>query len=254
MSDWTVYRLSAQRLERLTGQPVDGPVRHRLRAERTIEFDCAPVPVEGPPLKPPAAARERKLRQMPQQQLSVTLPSLLRTDIEILQVEPGPAKEGRITMKEQRKRDPFAVLLDKHNLGVFPCAEQRLAQGALCGLDLVRELLEPRELRDEAEDVRNVRVPRLDDSRLHRFYPGWRCRDPRSHGTTPLSKPAQKSEDRRHLPVAVCGLSRLTIITPNVSCPRKAGIQGRRAQDVYGSPRSHDAGNGRPSNSDDEGR
>src|SRR5271157_3627403 len=105
MSDWTVYRLSAQRLERLTGQPVDGPVRHRLRAERTIEIDRAPVPVERPPLHPPAAARERKLRQMPQQQLSVTLPSLLRTDIEIFQIEPRPAEEGRVIMKAQLALD-----------------------------------------------------------------------------------------------------------------------------------------------------
>ena len=74
-------------------------------------------------------------------------------------------------MKEQRECDALVPLLDKNGFGVPPLAEQRLAQGVLGGFDLVLELLEPRELPDEPQDVRNVRVLRLDNSRFHRPVP-----------------------------------------------------------------------------------
>ncbi len=72
-------------------------------------------------------------------------------------------------MEEQGEADPLAVFLDEDGLGVGPRPEQRLAQSVLGRLDLALELFELRKLPDEAQDVRDIRFRRLDDSRIHRL-------------------------------------------------------------------------------------
>ena len=97
---------------------------------------------------------------------AVAAAALLRADIKILEVKAGPAEEGRVIVEEEREADAFAVVLGEDDLGVAAWSEQALAQALFRRRHFVLELLEPRQVADEAEYVGDVVDARFDDLRL----------------------------------------------------------------------------------------
>src|SRR5690349_17208479 len=83
-----------QALQRGAGDPVLGPVTHRLGAQTQVEVDGGLVPVEHGPFETAAAARARDSREMAEQCLADAVAAKLRPDEEIFEVEAGLGQEG----------------------------------------------------------------------------------------------------------------------------------------------------------------
>src|SRR5439155_3111424 len=98
---------TAQRLQFRSRQTTDPPILQEDGASSSVELDGGLVPVENRPLHPVTASLDRQASQMSEQGASESVPTPLRVDEQVLQVEArGPAK-GRETVKEKREADLF---------------------------------------------------------------------------------------------------------------------------------------------------
>src|SRR4029453_11865176 len=81
--------------ERIAGHAMHGPLIHLHRAEALVELYRAHVPIEHRPFQPTAATLQRRARQVTQQSLAATLATKFLPHVQIFQIDPRLAEEGR---------------------------------------------------------------------------------------------------------------------------------------------------------------
>src|SRR5687767_11323946 len=98
-----------ERGEWLAGQSIDGPFRHRGRAERLIQPDRRLVPVEHRPLESAVVALDRDPRECREQRTANAATTRGRPHEQILEIEARPCEERRVALEEQRESDGGAT-------------------------------------------------------------------------------------------------------------------------------------------------
>src|SRR5256885_17246358 len=81
--------LSGKTVERITGEPVHGPLGVRLGAELLVEADRVAGPIEDRPLHATAVALHRDLRELEQQRFADALAAGRLRHVEVPVVEAG---------------------------------------------------------------------------------------------------------------------------------------------------------------------
>ena len=143
--------------QRLVGQPVHGPLVLRPGTQRPVELDRRGVPVQHRPLEPLVPALHTDPCQLLQQRPAVAGTTLIRTDIQILQIDPVHPTPRREVEKPQREARHLALVrLRDMREHPGPLPEQRLPQLRLARPRLVRNLLVRGELTDHGMDLGHI--------------------------------------------------------------------------------------------------
>src|SRR5438477_2215808 len=110
--------LSGKAVERITGEPVHGPLGVRFGAELLVEADRVDVPVQHRPLEAAAVALHRDLGELDQQRFADALAAVRLRHVEVLEVQPGLGQERRVVVKEEREPDRLSVVFGEQRLRV----------------------------------------------------------------------------------------------------------------------------------------
>src|SRR5438034_4752148 len=171
----TAELFSAKRLERLAGQPVERPLGVRPGAQALVETNRLLVPGEQRPLEPAAPALQGELGEMGEQRATDAVAAVVGKNEQVLEVEAGPSQECRESVKEEGETDRLSVLLRHHCLRVRARAEETGIEQLLRQDHLVLQLLEARQLPDQAGNQRDVRPFGGADSKRHLTSPRLRA-------------------------------------------------------------------------------
>src|SRR5690606_26001948 len=83
------------------------------RAERVVELDGGPVPLEDRPVEAPVAVRDAEAREFAQERRAVAAPSVRGVDIEVFEMNAVPAgPRGEVEEPHGDARDPALGLDD----------------------------------------------------------------------------------------------------------------------------------------------
>ena len=144
-------------LQRLPVEPADRPLLHRRGVEAVVEFDGGRVPVQHRPFQAAQVGVHAPLGQPAQQGLAGAQAARLGLYEQVLQIDPGPAPEGRVVVEPQGEAHRLAVRLGDVAEAARVLAEQVAADVGLGGLHRMRQPLVFGQGLDELQDQRSVR-------------------------------------------------------------------------------------------------